>query len=73
MATKSGHKSAVTRGKATRRSKRGAHDFAAKQTFNPPGGRPVKSQTSEPFEQDVKHRQGQFGGAGEPPLTLEAM
>jgi hypothetical protein len=26
------------------------------------------SQTNQPFEQDSKHRMGQYGGAGEPPL-----
>ena len=26
------------------------------------------SQTYQPFEQDSKHRIGQYGGAGEPPL-----
>ena len=26
------------------------------------------SQTNQPFEQDVKRRIGQFGGAGEPPI-----
>jgi len=26
------------------------------------------TQTNQPYEQDVKRRIGQFGGAGEPPL-----
>jgi hypothetical protein len=26
------------------------------------------SQTNQPFERDSKHRIGQYGGAGEPPL-----
>jgi hypothetical protein len=26
------------------------------------------SQTNQPFEQDVKRRIGQFGGAGDPPI-----
>jgi hypothetical protein len=26
------------------------------------------SQTNQPFEHDSKHRMGQYGGAGEPPL-----
>ncbi len=73
MPARSGHKAAVTRGKVTRRGKRGAHDFAAKQSFNPPRGRPVTSQTHEPYEHDGKRRQGQFGGTGEPPLMLDAM
>lgn len=28
----------------------------------------VPTQTNQPYEQDVKRRIGQFGGAGEPPL-----
>jgi hypothetical protein len=30
--------------------------------------RKVSSQTKQPFEQDIKRRIGQFGGAGEPPI-----
>jgi len=52
--------------KAKKRSKQ-----TAKKNKSPKGKRPSKisdSQTNQPFEQDAKHRIGQFGGAGEPPI-----
>jgi hypothetical protein len=57
--------------RASQKSKGGDKDSATKNTFNPPsGGRKKRgSQTDEPFEQDRKRRVGQFGGAGEPPIT----
>jgi hypothetical protein len=32
------------------------------------GRRISDSQTNQPFEKDSKHRLGEYGGAGEPPL-----
>jgi hypothetical protein len=32
------------------------------------GRRISDSQTNQPFEKDSKHRMGEYGGAGEPPL-----
>lgn len=46
-------------------------DSAAKKTMNPPGGQ-GGTQTiggTGTQEQDPQRRIGQFGGAGEPPLT----
>jgi hypothetical protein len=57
--------------KAPYKSRGGKKDSATKHTFNPPDGRgPTPDVDAKgPEEQDVKRRIGQFGGAGEPPLT----
>jgi len=56
--------------KASYKSRGGDKDSATKNTFNPPSGQgpqhDAEAKGSE--EQDVKHRTGQFGGAGEPPI-----
>jgi hypothetical protein len=48
--------------KATKRSR------PKKKAAKRPRKRSISPQTNQPFEQDAKHRIGQYGGAGEPPL-----
>jgi hypothetical protein len=35
------------------------------------GRRISDSQTNQPFEKDSKHRMGEYGGAGEPPQSVQ--
>jgi hypothetical protein len=57
--------------KASYKSKGGNKDSATKNTFNPPagGGPQYDIENKGTQEQDAKRRIGQFGGAGEPPIT----
>ncbi|MGH7964958.1 MAG: hypothetical protein ACRERD_24615, partial [Candidatus Binatia bacterium] len=57
--------------KTTQKGKSGRQETAGKRTANPrktSRGKQSLSQTSQPFEQDVKRRIGHFSGTGEPPL-----
>jgi hypothetical protein len=55
----------IAMAKASKRAKR---PTPKKKASRQKIGRKVSSQTKQPFEQDVKRRIGQFGGAGEPPI-----
>jgi len=56
--------------KASYKSKGGDKDSATKNTFNPsPGKGPERDPEAKgPDEQDIKHRSGQYTGAGNPPI-----